>query len=102
MSTVPSASQPVALTSGSVESKIWLTVVVIGRNEGPRLVRCLESIHRANLSQFGAVEVIYVDSDSTDESVSRAKQLGATVEVVHPTRPTAALGRNAGWRQGTG
>lgn len=102
MSTVTSASQPGAFTSGSVESKIWLTVVVIGRNEGARLVRCLESIHRANLSQFGAMEVIYVDSDSTDESVSRAKQLGASVEVVHPTRPTAALGRNAGWRQGTG
>jgi cellulose synthase/poly-beta-1,6-N-acetylglucosamine synthase-like glycosyltransferase len=44
------------------------------------------------------VEIIYVDSDSTDDSVTQAKALGATVITVHPERPSAALGRNAGWR----
>jgi glycosyltransferase involved in cell wall biosynthesis len=74
-----------------------LSVVVIGRNEGERLVRCLASV-RAMLSPGGAVEVIYVDSASTDGSPQRAASYGATVLTVQPERPTAALGRNAGWR----
>ena len=41
-----------------------LSIVVIGRNEGPRLARCLESIAKVE----GAVikDVIYVDSASSD------------------------------------
>lgn len=46
----------------------------------------------------GPVELIYVDSASTDGSPERAAALGATVITVHPERPSAALGRNAGWR----
>ena len=54
------------------------------------------------MAWHGAIEVIYVDSDSTDGSVAVAQSLGATVLPVHPARPTAALGRNAGWRQAKG
>ena len=75
-----------------------LSVVVIGRNEGERLVRCLESV-RDMAPIDGPVEVLYVDSDSTDGSPARAAELGARVIEVHPTRPSAALGRNAGWRE---
>lgn len=75
-----------------------VSVVVIGRNEGQRLVRCLESI-RDMKPIGGAVEVLYVDSDSTDGSPERAATLGARVIEVRPTRPSAALGRNAGWRE---
>ena len=74
-----------------------LSVVVIGRNEGERLVRCLESV-RAMAGIGGPVELIYVDSASTDGSPDRAAALGATVITVQPERPSAALGRNAGWR----
>lgn len=74
-----------------------VSVVVIGRNEGERLVRCLESV-RAMRDPGGPVEVIYVDSDSTDRSVERARELGARTVVVQPDRPAAAVGRNAGWR----
>lgn len=74
-----------------------LSVVVIGRNEGERLVRCLESV-RAMADPGGAVELIYVDSASSDDSPERAAALGARVIIVHPERPSAALGRNAGWR----
>jgi glycosyltransferase involved in cell wall biosynthesis len=74
-----------------------LSVVVIGRNEGERLVRCLASV-RAMQSPGGSVEVIYVDSASTDGSPQSAAASGATVITVQPERPTAALGRNAGWR----
>lgn len=78
-----------------------LSVVVIGRNEGERLTRCLESVARMNPPD-GGIEIIYVDSNSTDDSVDRARDLGATVIVVEPKRPTAAIGRNAGWRAARG
>ena len=74
-----------------------VSVVVIGRNEGERLVRCLESIAAMETEGF-AVETIYVDSASTDGSPQRAATLGARVIEVLPQRPSAALGRNAGWR----
>ena len=66
--------------------------VVIGRNEGMRLVRCLESI-------LGELSVVYyVDSGSSDESVKRAKELGAHVIELDASKPfTAARARNEGW-----
>ena len=75
-----------------------LSVVVIGRNEGDRLVRCLESV-RAIRGIDGTIEIIYADSASTDGSPARAAALGARVVTVDAAaRPTAALGRNTGWR----
>jgi len=69
-------------------------VVVIGRNEGPRLVHCLKSVIGT------AAAVIYVDSGSTDNSVSAATDLGADVVQLDPTMPfTAARARNAGFRR---
>jgi cellulose synthase/poly-beta-1,6-N-acetylglucosamine synthase-like glycosyltransferase len=74
-----------------------LSVVVIGRNEGSRLDRCLQSV-RAIRGWHGDVEVIYVDSGSTDDSCRRAQSLGCRVVQLNSERPSAALGRNAGWR----
>ncbi len=69
-------------------------VVVIGRNEGQRLLRCLESV-------LGTVSrVVYVDSGSTDGSATKARDLGADVVELDMRRPfTAALARNAGWHR---
>ncbi|MCA1788557.1 MAG: glycosyltransferase [Thioalkalivibrio sp.] len=78
-----------------------ISVVVIGRNEGERLVRCLRSVQAADTGGK-TVELIYVDSNSTDGSPERAQRLGARVLRVQPTRPSAAIGRNAGWRAATG
>jgi cellulose synthase/poly-beta-1,6-N-acetylglucosamine synthase-like glycosyltransferase len=75
-----------------------LSVVVIGRNEGARLTRCLESVLAMDVPPGGSVETVYVDSASTDDSVKRARQLGAKVIEVNPARPCASAGRNAGWR----
>ena len=66
-------------------------VVVIGRNEGERLRRCLGSL----LAR--APWVIYVDSGSTDGSAEMAAAMGATVHVLDLRQPfTAARARNAG------
>lgn len=72
-----------------------ISVVVIGRNEGERLTRCLESIRAADYPG-DSIQLIYVDTDSTDDSCERAERLRATVIPIHPQRPSAAAGRNAG------
>ncbi len=66
-------------------------VVVIGRNEGARLVACLKSAIGDGRS------VVYVDSGSTDDSVASARELGVDVVALDLTKPfTAARARNAG------
>lgn len=83
-----------------LEQQIKVSVVVIGRNEGARLSRCMQSV---NLAIAGmAAEVIYVDSASADDSVSIAESMGARVLHAKSKRPTAALGRNIGWRAARG
>ncbi len=78
-----------------------VSIVVIGRNEGSRLRRCLESIAQISHPGF-EFEVIYVDSGSTDDSIALAQELGARTIALQPERPSAALGRNAGWRAARG
>jgi glycosyltransferase involved in cell wall biosynthesis len=87
--------RPEAETADGV--RLALSVVVIGRNEGQRLARCLNSIR--NIRGFARIQLIYADSASTDGSAQLAAQYGAEVVVVYPERPTAAIGRNAGWRR---
>ncbi len=66
-------------------------VVVIGRDEGERLIRCLDS-----LAGKGAMRV-YVDSGSSDGSVTAARERGVTVVELDPSiRFTASRARNAG------
>jgi glycosyltransferase involved in cell wall biosynthesis len=71
-----------------------LSVVVIGRNEGQRLAGCLESAR--SVPGFSKIQLIYVDSNSTDPSPQVASALGAEVVLLGPGRTTAAMGRNAG------
>lgn len=76
-----------------------LAAVLIGRNEGARLIRCLASVRAL------AGRIIYVDSGSTDGSVAAARAAGAEVVELDRRLPfTAARARNAGLaalRQGT-
>ena len=66
-------------------------IVAIGRNEGDRLRRCLESVVGK------ASAVVYVDSGSDDGSVSLAQRYGATVVELDTDTPfSAARARNAG------
>jgi len=67
-----------------------LGLVVIARNEGDRLIRCLVSVREIP-------NRVYVDSGSTDDSVARARSLGVTVLQLRMPPPfTAARARNAG------
>lgn len=67
---------------------------MIGRNEGERLQRCLESLRSSALS------VVYVDSASSDDSVAMARARGVEVIELDMTLPfTAARARNAGFQR---
>ncbi|MAY86051.1 MAG: glycosyl transferase [Pseudooceanicola sp.] len=67
-------------------------VVVIGRNEGKRLVQCIASlVGRAD-------PLVYVDSGSTDGSVEHARAAGVEVVSLDMSQPfTAARARNTGY-----
>jgi GT2 family glycosyltransferase len=68
-------------------------VVAIGRNEGERLRRCLESIG-------DQAAVVYVDSGSTDGSIELARARGAETVALDLSIPfTAARARNEGFRR---
>lgn len=69
-------------------------VVIIGRNEGERLILCLESVLNAG------VPCVYVDSQSKDNSVNEAKQLGVTTVVLDASSPiNASRARNTGFQE---
>jgi GT2 family glycosyltransferase len=72
-------------------------VVVIGRNEGERLQRCLLS------ARAQGAPIVYVDSGSTDGSVDFARGMAVAVVDLDRSIPfTAARARNAGFERLTG
>ena len=67
-------------------------IVLIGRNEGERLVRSLDSVCD------GVRPVVYVDSGSEDDSCAQARARGAIVVDLDTSIPfSAARARNEGW-----
>jgi len=81
---------PVTLKHASI-SDGPLAAIAIGRNEGTRLIDCLDSL------QGQVARIIYVDSGSTDGSQEAAKARGAEVIPLDMSQPfTAARARNAG------
>jgi len=87
--TEPQTPQHADARSGTVADA--LGVVVIGRNEGERLRRCLGALAGC------AASVVYVDSGSSDGSPALARSLGVDVVELDRSSPfTAARGRQAG------
>ena len=69
-----------------------VAAVIIGRNEGERLVRSLASLVAQDLN------IVYVDSGSIDASVEEARKVGAEVVTLDLSVPfTAARARMAGF-----
>jgi glycosyltransferase involved in cell wall biosynthesis len=67
-------------------------IVVIGRNEGARLLPALEA------ARATGAPVVYVDSASQDGSAALARSLGCDVAELDPSRPlSAARARNEGF-----
>lgn len=72
-------------------NNVRVDAVVIGRNEGARLVACIQSL------QGQVRRIVYVDSGSTDGSIDAARAGGAEVIMLDASLPfSAARARNAG------
>lgn len=83
---------PTSSAAGSSAPATGVAAVVIGRNEGARLIAALTALHGR------VARIIYVDSGSTDGSIAAARDLGAEVVALDMARPfTAARARNAGF-----
>ncbi len=68
-----------------------IAAIIIGRNEGARLIACLEALNSV------IPRMIYVDSGSSDGSVAAAEACGAEVVALDMDQAfTAARARNAG------
>ncbi len=78
------------MPSGAADKRVGM--VVIGRNEGERFRRCVESL------KVYDVPKVYVDSGSTDDSVAVAQEAGFLVVELDMSRPfTAGRARNEGF-----
>ena len=80
-----------------------ISFIVIGRNEGWRISNCLESIYKTiESNQLKDYELIYVDSNSTDDSIERAQKY-TDVRVFKITgKYNAAIARNIGAKESKG
>ena len=71
-----------------------ISVVIPVKDGGLDLVRCLEAIARQQVEE--EVEVVIVDSGSSDGSVERARRLGARVHEILPQEFSHGGARNLG------
>lgn len=81
----------------NLNEPLTVSVVIIGRNEGQRLTKCIQSVQSADWKEH-SYELIYVDSNSSDGSLQNAKELGANVAKLDDPSPSAGKARNLGWR----
>lgn len=81
------------MTKSGADKTLTCAAVVIGRNEGQRLIACLDSLAKCPDMD----RVVYVDSGSTDGSQKAAQKRGAELIALDLSVPfTAARARNAG------
>lgn len=80
-----------------------ISVILIGKNEGWRLTKSLDSVERMVMSYPDLdFEVLYIDSQSEDDSISRAKQF-PRVRIFEITgKKNAAVARNIGAKESSG
>lgn len=79
-----------------------ISFIIIGKNEGWRLEKCLQSIVSiVKQDKIVDYEIIYVDSRSTDNSIALVKQYGAKVFLIIG-ECNAAIARNIGAQEAIG
>jgi len=77
-----------------------ISVIIPVKNGGVTLKRCLESIR--NQVNGKEIEIIILNTNSTDDSVSIAKFFSATILSVEPSSFNHGLTRNIGVEEATG
>jgi glycosyltransferase involved in cell wall biosynthesis len=72
--------------------------IIIGKNEGQKLVSCINSIKKTtDENNIGDYEIIYVDSKSTDNSIDLVRGLDEKMRIFRISgKASPAIGRNIG------
>ena len=79
-----------------------ISFIIIGRNESWRLEKCLASIRQTATRELNIpYELIYVDSQSGDDSISLSKQYADKTFLITGVY-NAAIGRNIGAKEAKG
>ncbi|GAF03659.1 glycosyltransferase family 2 protein [Saccharicrinis fermentans] len=79
-----------------------VSFIIIGRNEGWRLELCLKSTLKAIKECQLNAEIIYVDSNSTDNSIEIVQQFPSVKAFVITDHYNAAIARNIGVKESKG
>lgn len=81
---------------------VTISFIIIGRNEGWRLKLCLKSTVKAIKECGLQAEIIYVDSQSTDDSLNVAAQFNLVKCFLITGKCNAAIARNIGVKEAQG
>jgi glycosyltransferase involved in cell wall biosynthesis len=77
-----------------------ISFIIIGRNEGWKLTKCLQSVFETiAYNKLKNAEVIYVDSKSTDDSIERAKAFDKVKVLLITGECNAAIASNIGAKE---
>jgi len=80
-----------------------ISFIIIGRNEGWKLTKCIESVFETiKHNKLNDHEVIYVDSNSTDDSINRVLKFKDVKIFKITSKPNAAIGRDIGAKESKG
>jgi glycosyltransferase involved in cell wall biosynthesis len=76
--------------------------IIIGKNEGFKITKSISSIiNIKKASLIDIVDVIYIDSDSSDDTIIRAKKFGITIYQIKG-QVNSAIARNVGAQHAKG
>ena len=80
-----------------------ISFIIIGKNEGLKLFKCFDSIFNTiNINNIKSYEVIYVDSNSKDNSIEIAQKFDEIKIFKITGKCNAAIGRNVGASESKG
>ncbi len=80
-----------------------ISFIIICKNEGWKITRCLESVFdTVYMNKLNNYEIIYIDSNSIDDSIARAQKFKEVQIYLITTICNAAIARNIGAKVATG
>lgn len=80
-----------------------ISFIVVGRNEGWKLSKCIQSIiDSIEFNKLQTHEIVYVDSNSTDNSIERVKEFECVKIFKLTGEVNAAIARNIGTKHSKG
>ncbi len=87
----------------SYEANQVISFIIIGRNEGWKLGKCFTSVFNTiDYNKLTNFEVIYVDSNSTDDSIAQANKFNNVRTFKITGKYNAAIARNIGAKEAVG